>query len=62
MREQRDCIEAARRKLLDMGADEAELKASDDAVRATIQEAAAHAQESPEPDPSELWTDVLLEA
>ncbi len=62
MREQHDCIESARRALLEMGAEEAELKAIDDKVRAEIQEAAAFAQASPEPDPSELWTDVLLEA
>ncbi|MEO9190922.1 MAG: pyruvate dehydrogenase (acetyl-transferring) E1 component subunit alpha [Acetobacteraceae bacterium] len=62
MREQHDCIEGARHKLLEMGADEAELKAIDDSVRAQIQAAAAFAQESPEPDPSELRTDILLEA
>ncbi len=62
MREQRDCIEAARRKLLALGVEEAALKEIEDKARATIQEAATFAQESPEPDPSELWTDVLLEA
>jgi pyruvate dehydrogenase E1 component alpha subunit len=62
VREQQDCIEAARRALLELGTDEAELKAIEDGVRAEIQAAAAFAQESPEPDPSELWTDVLLEA
>ena len=33
----------------------------DDEVKAIIQEAADFAQSSPEPDPAELWTDVLLE-
>ncbi len=42
--------------------DEAELKKIDDEVKRVIQEAADYAQSSPEPDPSELWTDVLLEA
>ncbi|HJS84947.1 MAG TPA: pyruvate dehydrogenase (acetyl-transferring) E1 component subunit alpha [Acetobacteraceae bacterium] len=61
VREQQDCIESARRALLDLGTDEAELKAIEDGTRAEIQAAAAFAQESPEPDASELWTDVLLE-
>ncbi len=62
VREQHDCIDGARKALLGMGVEEAELKAIDDAVRARIQETAAFAQASPEPDPPELWTDVLLEA
>ena len=37
------------------------LKQIEDEVRGDRQEAAAFAQESPEPDPSELYTDVLLE-
>ena len=36
-------------------------KTIDDEVKAIIQDAADFAQGSPEPDPSELWTDVLLE-
>ena len=31
-------------------------------VRAIVSEAAEFAQASPEPDPSELYTDVLVEA
>ena len=62
MRSERDCIEQARHRLLEMGADEAELKRIDDEVKKVIQEAADFAQRSPEPDPSELWTDVLAEA
>ena len=61
MREQHDCIESARQKLEAMGVAADELKQIEDEVRATIQEAAAFAQQSPEPDPSELYTDVLLE-
>jgi pyruvate dehydrogenase E1 component alpha subunit len=30
-------------------------------VKRQVQEAADFAQASPEPDPKELWTDVLLE-
>jgi pyruvate dehydrogenase E1 component alpha subunit len=62
MRTQHDPIEGARAKLIEMGVDEDVLKQIDQEVRATIQTAADVAQKSPEPDPSELWTDVLLEA
>ncbi|HEY6432795.1 MAG TPA: pyruvate dehydrogenase (acetyl-transferring) E1 component subunit alpha [Acetobacteraceae bacterium] len=62
MQQQHDCIEGARQKLVGLGVDEAELKKIDDEAKATILEAAQYAQSSPEPDPSELWTDVLLEA
>jgi pyruvate dehydrogenase E1 component alpha subunit len=30
-------------------------------VKAIIQDATDYAQSSPEPDPSELWTDVMVE-
>ncbi len=61
MRTQHDCIENARHKLEAMGVPDDELKQIEDEVRAVVQGAAAFAQESPEPDPSELYTDVLLE-
>ena len=61
MRTERDCIERARHMLLDGGATEAQLKEIEDKVRARVQEAADFAQKSPEPDPTELWTDVLVE-
>lgn len=61
MRAQHDCIEGARHKLESLGVDEAAITQIDDEVKAIIQEAVAYAQASPEPDPSELWTDVLLE-
>jgi pyruvate dehydrogenase E1 component alpha subunit len=61
MRSQHDCIEAARHKLEALGVTEAEFKAIDDEVKAVIQDAADFAQASPEPDPAELYTDVLLE-
>jgi pyruvate dehydrogenase E1 component alpha subunit len=61
MRTQHDCIENARHKLEALGVEEAALKQIEDDVRSIVQEAAAFAQESPEPDPSELYTDVLLE-
>ena len=61
MRTQHDCIENARHKLGAMGVQEDALKQIEEEVRTIIQGAAAFAQESPEPDPSELYTDVLLE-
>ena len=61
MRSERDCIEGARHKLESLGVEEAELKAIDDAIKRQVQEAADFAQSSPEPDPAELWTDVLVE-
>lgn len=41
---------------------EADLKQIDKEVRAQVKDAAEFALESPEPDPAELWTDVLKEA
>ncbi len=61
MREQRDCIDTLRKILLEGGVTEAALKAIDDDVKAIVQDSADFAQASPEPDPAELWTDVLLE-
>ena len=43
-------------------ADEASLKAIDAEVKRIVVEAAEYARSSPEPDPSELFTDVYLEA
>ncbi|MBU6499425.1 MAG: pyruvate dehydrogenase (acetyl-transferring) E1 component subunit alpha [Rhodospirillales bacterium] len=61
MRSEHDCIEGARHRLEALGVSEAELKKIDDEVKAIVQEAADFAQSSPEPDPSELWTDILVE-
>jgi pyruvate dehydrogenase E1 component alpha subunit len=59
IREERDAIEHVRKLLIDAGhATEDELKAIDKEVKEIINEAAEFAKESPEPDPSELWTDV----
>jgi pyruvate dehydrogenase E1 component alpha subunit len=60
MRTQHDCIEGVRHKLEALGVDEAAIKAIDDEVKAIVQEAADFAQSSPEPDPAELYTDVLV--
>lgn len=61
-REERDPIEMSKKRLLDEGwADEDTLKAIDKEIKDHVKEAADFAVESPEPDPSELWTDVLIE-
>ena len=58
-----DCIDQAKKRLLDGNmADENALKAIDKEVKDIVAAAAQFAQDSPEPDPSELWTDVLKEA
>jgi len=61
VREKRDPIEHAKAELMEMGVDEAALKALDKRVRAQVAEAADFAESSPEPDMSELYTDVLVE-
>ena len=61
MREEHDPIEQVRARLLKSGsASEDVLKKIDGAVRAVVSEAAEFATQNPEPDPSELYTDVLL--
>jgi len=61
MREHNDPIENVRARILEAGAaDEAALKAIDKEVRSVVSDAADFAQASPEPDPSELYTDVLV--
>ncbi|HEX8165697.1 MAG TPA: pyruvate dehydrogenase (acetyl-transferring) E1 component subunit alpha [Beijerinckiaceae bacterium] len=63
MREEHDPIEQVRRRLLDQwGLSEHELKKIDGKVREIVNEAAEFATHDPEPDPSELWTDILVEA
>jgi len=62
IRTERDAIDHARQRLLALGVEEASLEAIERRVRAAVQEAAEFAQKSPEPDPSELWTDVYAEA
>ena len=63
MRQEHDPIDQLRKRLLDGGlADENRLKDIDNQIKAQITEAADFAQQSPEPDPRELWTDVYGEA
>ncbi|WP_375457852.1 pyruvate dehydrogenase (acetyl-transferring) E1 component subunit alpha [uncultured Enterovirga sp.] len=63
MREERDPIEMIRKRLLEthkVGEDE--IKSLDGKVREIVNDAAEFATHDREPDPSELWTDILLEA
>jgi len=63
MRSEHDPIDHLRARLLQEGmATENELKETERKAREIVAEAAQFAQDCPEPDPSELWTDVLAEA
>lgn len=60
MREEHDPIEQVRRRLLEeWKVKEEELKAIDAEVRDIVNESAEFATNDPEPDASELWTDIL---
>ena len=62
MRAEHDPIEQVRHRLLEGGTSEGELRELETQVRNIVAEAAQFAQDSPEPDPDDLWTDVLAEA
>jgi pyruvate dehydrogenase E1 component alpha subunit len=63
IRTHHDPIEGLKGQILEQGhATEDELKAIDNEIKAIVKDAADFSLESPEPDPSELWTDVLVEA
>ena len=60
MRQEHDPIDHLRERLLKAKiVDEADLKEIDRSTKEVIAEATEFAQSSPEPDPTELWTDVL---
>jgi len=61
MRDHHDPIEAARQELLKRGVPEDRMKDIDKAIRAVVAQAADFAENSPEPAPAELYTDVLVE-
>ena len=58
IRHDQDPIEQVRNRLLAAKVSEQELKAIDAEVREIVNASADFAQRDPEPDPSELWTDV----
>jgi pyruvate dehydrogenase E1 component alpha subunit len=60
VRDKSDPIEHAKMELIAMGAAEADLKAIDAEIKKIVVEAADFAEQAPEPDPSELYTDVLV--
>ena len=61
-REHRDPIDHAAKELAKMGVGEDELKAIDKHIKDIVVEAAKFAEDAPEPDAAELFTDVLVEA
>ncbi|KAB2913171.1 MAG: pyruvate dehydrogenase (acetyl-transferring) E1 component subunit alpha [Hyphomicrobiaceae bacterium] len=63
MREEHDPIEQVRRRLLEGKlVSEDDMKGIDAEIRGIVNGAAEFAQADPEPEPSELWTDVMVEA
>lgn len=63
MRSDHDPIEQVKQRILTKKyASEDDLKAIEKDIRAIVTKAADFATESPEPDPSELWTDIVQEA
>jgi pyruvate dehydrogenase E1 component alpha subunit len=61
VREHKDPIEGLKKVLMEKGKTEEELKAIDKQIRSVVAQAADFAENSPEPEPSELYTDVLVE-
>ncbi|MBX7461078.1 pyruvate dehydrogenase (acetyl-transferring) E1 component subunit alpha [Qipengyuania sp. YG19] len=61
MKDHKDPIEGLKKILMEQGNTEDELKAIDKDIRKVVSEAADFAENSPEPEPSELYTDVLVE-
>ncbi len=60
MRDHHDPIDAAKAELISRGIAEDKLAALEKQVRSQIVAAADFAENSPEPDMSELYTDVLV--
>lgn len=61
-KDEKDPITVLKDTLFELGIPEEDLKAIDKDVKKVVNESAEFSQQSPEPDPSELWTDVLVEA
>ena len=63
IRSHHDPIEGLKKQLIEASeASEDDLKAIDKDIKAVVAKSVDFAQESPLPDPKELWTDVLIEA
>jgi pyruvate dehydrogenase E1 component alpha subunit len=61
VREKSDPIEAVKRELAAAGVGEDQLKKIDGEIKRIVTESADFAEQSPEPDASELYTDILVE-
>ncbi|SDA11989.1 pyruvate dehydrogenase (acetyl-transferring) E1 component subunit alpha [Sphingomonas sp. NFR15] len=61
VRDKSDPIEHAKKLLEELGVQEDELKTVEQAIRKQVNEAADFAEQTPEPDAAELYTDVLVE-
>ncbi len=61
VRDKSDPIDHAKKLLEEMGVKEEALKAIEQDIRRVVNEAADFAEGTPEPEPSELYTDVLVE-
>ena len=61
IREHKDPIEGLKKFMIENGSKEDDLKAIDKDIRKVVSEAADFAENSPEPEASELYTDVLVE-
>lgn len=61
VKDEQDAIQTIKKMILDAGVhSNADIKAIDKEIKLIVNEAAEFAQQSPEPDPEELWTDILL--
>jgi pyruvate dehydrogenase E1 component alpha subunit len=58
-KETRDPITLVRERMTEAGVKEDEIAEIEKEIKAIVNESAEFAQSSPEPDPSDLWTDVL---
>ena len=62
VRDKSDPIEHVKKELEELKVTEAELKAIEAEIRKIVNEAADFSEQTPEPDPSERYTDVLVES
>ena len=60
VRDNSDPIEGLKTELEAVGVKEDELKAIEAEIRKAVNESADFAEQTPEPDPAELYTDVLV--
>jgi pyruvate dehydrogenase E1 component alpha subunit len=60
MRKERDPIDNIKEKLIKLNVSDEELKLMDKTIRDKVASAVEFAKQSEEPDPKELYTDVLI--